>query len=164
VVSKIMKWLGRAELVLIAAVVCVPVILIELYFVALWWNNRVPRRPKGVPDDAVFLDWGIPKVPTSKGGDWLNCWPEPEVGRDRCRLTHADGTVRYEGDFIPYPAGGSVPADQLRIEPVRTQENSLWVGFAFVPVIQLTNGKILIPTDYYEEAVKLLEDRKKLGR
>jgi hypothetical protein len=163
-VSKIMKWLGTAGLVLITAVVCVPVILIEWYAVAVWWDNRVPRRPKGVPDDAVFLDLGGPKVPISKGGDWLNCWPEPQEDRDRCRLTRADGTVLYEGDFIPYQGGGSVPASQLRIEPVRTQGDSLWVGFAFVPLIHLTNGKILIPIDYYEEAAKLIEERKKLRR
>jgi hypothetical protein len=163
-VSKTMNWVGKTGLGIVAAVVCVPVILIELYLAAFWWDSRVPRRPKGVPDDAVFLDWGVPKVPKAKGGDWLNCWPEPQEDRDRCKLTNRNGTVVYEGDFVPYKGGGLVPANQLKIDPIKTQAASLWVGFAFVPLIYLGNGRILIPTDYYEKAVRLLRDREKLGR
>jgi hypothetical protein len=163
-VFKIGNWLGKAGLVIVATVICVPVILIEFYFLASWWNARLPRRPKGVPDDAVFLDRGTQKLPTPRRGDWLNCWQEPEENRDRCRLTHENGTVIFEGDYIPFDRGASVPDIQLRIEPVRTREDSLWVGFAWVPLVHLTNGNILIPTDYSEEAAKLLHDREKLER
>ena len=71
----------------------------------------------------------------------------------------------FEGDYVPGDDGiHLVPANQLENGTSRTREYLLWVGFAWVPLVHLTNGEILIPTDYSEEAAKLLHDREKLER
>ena len=142
----------------IYAVAAAVALLIVGLVVAYWWAGQVPGRPKGVAPNAVFL-WA-PHVgfPGPRRGWWLSCLED--VGHNRCRLSDVDGNTEYEGEFVPYGDKGSVPADQLKIDPEKTRDNKVWIGSALVPLVFLQNGRVLIPANKYQEGARLLEQLK----
>jgi hypothetical protein len=125
---------------------------------AYWWANTVPSRPQGVSGNAVFLWAPYVGFPGPRRGWWLVCWEAD--GRNRCQLNGVDGSIEYEGEFVPYRRKGPVPASQLKIDPTKTREHKVWVGDALVPLVYLDNGEILIPTSQYEEGRRLLDQLK----
>jgi hypothetical protein len=142
----------------IYAVAAAAALLIVGLVVAYWWAGQVPGRPKGVAPNAVFL-WA-PHVgfPGPRRGWWLSC--SEDVGHNRCRLSDVDGNTEYDGEFVPYGDKGSVPADQLKIDPEKTRDNKVWIGSALVPLVFLQNGRVLIPANKYQEGARLLEQLK----
>lgn len=127
--------------------------------VAYWWSNKIPSHPKGVSSNAVFLWAPYVGLPAPRRGSWMACWEESS--HNRCRLSSVDGDTKYEGEFVPYGRKGVVPGDQLKIDPNKTRENSVWVEDQLVPLVYLENGEILLPAGKYEEAAHILTDRKK---
>lgn len=125
---------------------------------AYWWANTVPSRPKGVSSNAVFLWAPYVGFPGPRRGWWLAC--SEQTGHNRCTLSGVDGNAEYEGEFVPYGRKPAIPADQLRIDPIKTREHKVWVGEALVPLVYLDNGEVLVPASKYEEATQFLEQRK----
>ena len=133
-------------------------LLIVGLVLAYWWAGRIPRRPKEVAANAVFL-WA-PHIgfPGPRRGWWLSCWDN--AGHNRCKLSDVDGNTEYEGEFVPYGEKGSLPVDQLKIDPEKTSDNKVWIGSALVPLVCLENGEVLIPASKYQDGARLLEQRK----
>src|SRR5882724_9635294 len=73
----------------------------------------------------------------------------------RCALSDIDGTLKYEGEFLPYVAG--VAVGKLDIDAEKAREYKIWVGDALVPIVYLKNGEILIPSSRYEEGKRILD-------
>jgi hypothetical protein len=142
----------------IYAVAVIAALLIIGLVGAYWWAGQIPSRPKGVAANAVFL-WA-PHVgfPGPRRGWWLSC--SEDVGHNRCKLCDVDGNTEYEGEFVPYGDKGSVPTDQLKIDPEKTRDNKVWIGSALVPLVCLENGEVLIPASKYQDGARLLEQRK----
>jgi len=130
-------------------------VLVAAVPILYWWANTVPRRPKGVSKNAVFLWAPYVGLPAPRRGSWLNCWEENR--HDLCRLSEIDGTTHYEGEFVPYGRASRVTPDQLRIDPVKTVENKVWVGDVLVPLVYLENGEVVIPASSYEESKRILD-------
>ena len=94
-------------------------------------------------------------------GEWLACWESK--GENRCRLSSKDGITEYEGAFIPYGRKGPIAADQLLIDALKTRREDRyaeWTGKAWVPLVYLKSGDVLIPADYYDKG-SLILDRKR---
>jgi hypothetical protein len=125
---------------------------------AYWWANTVPSRPRGVPTTAVFLWAPYVGLPGPRRGSWLAC--SEKAGHNRCTLSGVDGNIEYEGEFVPYGRKDAIPADQLRIDPIKTREYEVWVGEALVPLVYLDNGVVLLPASNYKEATRLPEQFK----
>jgi hypothetical protein len=131
-------------------------------FVGCWllstWilANRVPRRPKGVGQNAVFL-WA-PAVGFPGGlprrGWWLAC--REAAGRDHCNLSDINGRTEYEGEFIRYGDRGAESDGELQIDASESADNKVSVGNILVPVVYLKNGKILVPASAYDQAARLM--------
>ena len=123
-----------------------------------WWSNRVPSRPAGVSQDAVFL-WA-PRVPFefSRRGSWISCFESG--GSTICKLSSIDGTTEYEGQFLPYKDQHPLSTKQVAIDGERTQDGAqIWIGDVFVPLVYLRNGDILIPASKYAQGVTELQKR-----
>jgi hypothetical protein len=133
------------------------ILLIVGFFGMRWIANRVLGRPNRVASNATFL-WA-PAVGFPGGlprrGWWLSC--SENAGHDICKLSSIDGITEYEGEFLSYPDGVSLPSDHLQVDAEKTTEYKLWIGKTLVPLVHLTNGKILIPSKEYEEGVRLLQ-------
>jgi hypothetical protein len=139
-------------------VAAIIVLLIAGVVGAYWWSGTVPSRPKGVAANAVFLWAPYVGFPGPRRGSWLLCWEN--AGHNGCRLSDVDGNTEYEGDFVQYGDKGPLGVDQLKIDPEKSRDLKVWVGHAFVPLVYLENGKILIPANKYEEGRRLLEHLK----
>ena len=127
---------------------------------AYWWANVPPKRPKGVPPDAVFLWAGHLGLPAPKHGTWIACWTDTANGVNKCRLTEMDGTSEYEGVFLADTGRNPVPESDLKIEPEPTSDVTHWVslgGLRGAPLVFLKGGTVLIPEDAYQEGMAKLE-------
>jgi hypothetical protein len=128
---------------------------------AHWLSNVVPRTPKSVPAEAVFL-WA-PAVGFPGGlprrGNWLAC--SENLEKIRCSLWTIDGVNEYEGEFVGYPEPTPVPPDQLKIDTAKTDNSvQVWTGATEVPAVYLENGRILIPRDLFADFKKQLDKAK----
>lgn len=83
-------------------------------------------------------------------------------GRDHCKLSDIDGKTEYEGAFVSYSNQGSLPADKLHIDPIKSREHEVWIGEALVPLIYLRSGEILIPMNAYEQGAAVLRTQNPL--
>jgi hypothetical protein len=125
---------------------------------AYWWANTVPSRPKGVSSNAVFLWAPYAGFPGPRRGWWLAC--SEQARHAYCVLSGVNGDIEYDGEFVPYNHQAAIPADQLRINAIKTREHKVWVGKAIVPLVYLDNGEVLIPASKYEEGTRLLDQLK----
>jgi hypothetical protein len=142
----------------VAALAVTPMFLIIGVVVAYWWANTVPSRPRGVSSNAVFLWAPYVGFPGRRRGWWLAC--SEQTGNARCTLSGVDGSTEYEGEFVPYDYKSVIPADQLRIDAIKTREHKVWVGEVLVPLVYLDNGAVLIPASKYKEGTRLLDQLK----
>jgi hypothetical protein len=140
------------------AVAAVMVLLVAEIGFAYWWTGRVPTRPPSVDESAVFLWAPYVGLPGPRRGWWLSC--SEDNGRNRCKLSDVKGSTEYEGEFVPYSGKTTVPADELKIDVEKTRENKIWIENAWVPLVFLANGKILIPASKYEQGKQLLTPSK----
>lgn len=81
---------------------------------AYWWSNVPPKPPSRVSRNAVFLWAGHLGLPAPKHGTWLECWTDTS-DVNKCRLTNMDGTVAYEGVYLPDKGITPVSQSDLRI-------------------------------------------------
>jgi len=140
-----------------AGLLAIPTLLVAWLVATYLLANRIPSRPNGVARDAVFL-WA-PAVGFPGGlprrGWWLACWEN--AGHDRCRLSDIDGGTKYEGEFIRYGDRRSVAARELQLDSSKTTaEKSVWISNAWVALVYLKDGEILIPASAYDDGARLL--------
>jgi hypothetical protein len=135
------------------------VITLLVYFLGwAWWESIPPNRPRNIAPDAVFVY--VPPVgspfPLPKRGDWLNCWFDQDQNADRCRMSNMDGSLEYEGVFLPSEETAPVPASDLQIDMRITPNRLAWVYFReqTIPIIKLRNGVMLLPAEAYDEGKK----------
>jgi hypothetical protein len=144
-------------LMIVATVVGVAVLAIAG---AYWWANVPPKRPAGVPADAVFLWAGHLGLPAPKHGTWIECWTDTAKGVNKCKLTEMNGTPGYEGVFLADTGTSPVPESDLKIEAEPTSDVTHWVNFGGLrgaPLVFLKNGTVLIPKDAYQAGMAKLE-------
>lgn len=137
-------------------VFAIPILLV-VWLLSVWLlANRVPSRPKGVAQNAVFI-WA-PAVGFPGGlprrGWWLGC--REDAGHDRCRLSDIDGRTEYEGEFIRFGDRGAATCNELQLDSSKSGEEKVWVGDVPVPLAYLKNGEVLIPASAYDEGARLL--------
>jgi hypothetical protein len=148
-------------------------LLIAAFKFIYWWADTPPKRPANVPSSAVFF-WGPPVgLPAPKRGDWITCWFDPKQNVDRCRIVRMNGSLQYEGVFIPYGGQAPIPENQLlidskmtnlaqeRVSVNATRPDSDEPGWNIVPLIYLHNGEILVPEIGYEPARQRLNELQK---
>jgi hypothetical protein len=128
-----------------AGVLAIP-ILVSAWLVATWLlANRVPSRPKGVGQNAVFV-WS-PAVGFPRGlprrGSWLDC--REKAGRDRCKLSDMSGRTEYESEFVRSGDRGAIIGNELQIDSSKSAQEKVWVGNVLIPLACLKNGEVLIP-------------------
>jgi len=159
-----MKWLEKTAITVgpFGVLLILVFSLILSSYVVDWWANTPPRRPKGVPANAVWI-WaphvGFPRAPR---GDWLYCWVEKNTNQNRCRLIEKDGVLHYEGDFVLYNQPNMlVPEEQLIIDPKKTYDYGVGIGLNEIPLVHLKNGFILIPKESAEKATRILQEASK---
>jgi hypothetical protein len=124
----------------------------------------------GVSKDAVFV-WGLPVAfPAPKRGDWVSCGFDSNVSQDICRVVGMDGTLTYQGIFLPYLSERALHDDQLTINAKLTnlaQERvgvdpavleSSRSGRCWVTLLYLHDGDVLIPARSYAEGRKRLKE------
>ena len=124
---------------------------------AYWWTSRVPSRPAAIRADAAFLWAPAVGLPAPRRGSWLSCWEESE--HILCQLNNIDGRLEYRGEFIGYWEKGRIAPSELKIDPGKTRDDTVWVGDALVPLVYLQSGEILVPATKYDESVRLLQER-----
>lgn len=154
---------GSIIALIVGIIMAIPVLVILLVVGSTWWSNFGPFRPNGVPRSAVFLralaTGVLGAVPR---GEWLACWDSN--GQNHCRLSSKDGDSEYEGVFIPYGRKGSIPTDQLKIDALKTRHEDAdaeSTGREWVPMVYLKNGDVLIPADYYDKGMQMLDQKRK---
>jgi len=145
----------------LSTIVAIPLLLIMAVVGGYWWSNFGPFRPMSVGRSAVFLRAPATGGPGPPRGEWLEC---REGNRENhCKLSSKDGITEYEGVFVPYGHKGPIPADQLMIDAVKTRHEDRyaeWAGKAWVPLVYLKNGDVLIPADYYYKGTRILDQKR----
>lgn len=142
--SKLLKVL----LSIVAATIIV--VLVGLRII-IWWSHSTPRRPRDMPMNAIWIP--VPPVVSdfSRSGNWLGCHVEGQS--NRCLVTKSDGTVQYDGLFLPSEGIGPIPEERLRYNIKNTMY--LWVYLnqchTNVPVVHLQDGTVLLPEVGYQE-------------
>ena len=123
------------------------------FFGVMWWDQYPPKRPPELPESAVWLRAPNNPLPEfKKRGEWVGCWQDVASGRNRCRFTESDGTLIYEGEFVPYGSDRPMSAEELQIVPEKSREAMVWVDSKIVWLIYLHNGTTLVPANEYEVA------------
>lgn len=161
--GKTVAWVGGIILVLLI------VGIKSLY----WWADTPPKRPANVSSSAVFF-WGLPVgLPGPKRGDWITCRFDPKQSADRCRIVEMDGSLLYDGVFVPYGEQGPIPESDLlldskmtnlaqeRVGVKTTRQDSDKPGPQSVPLIYLQNGEVLVPEKGYEAGKQRLNELQK---
>jgi hypothetical protein len=127
---------------------------------AYWWSNTPPGRPSDVSAKGVFLWAGHLGLPAPRHGTWIECWTDSKARANKCRLTEMDGARSFEGAFLADTSRAAVPQSELEILSEQTSQSvDLWVRVNGepAPLVFLRNGKVLIPSDAYEEGMAKLQ-------
>jgi hypothetical protein len=126
-----------------------------------WLDTKVfpPRRPKDMPQNAVWID--APALPISwHHGWWFGCDLARSGTANYCRLVMENGEEVYAGEYLP--CGSRVPlpvsAKEL-VPPARNVE--MWIADkrlkALAPVGALQNGDLLLPVVVLDRCDKFKE-------
>jgi hypothetical protein len=114
-----------------------------------WWSSipHEPKRPSAVPEDAVW-------IAESKSGQWILCMVKEYGDKAQCTFWDYSGTLVYQGDFRIYRESPLSPNKKLDIDTQRTGEPGVFIHDVFIPVIFLTDHKILIPAEAYSRVIE----------
>jgi hypothetical protein len=133
------------------------VIVLVALRVLIWWSHSTPRRPTNLSANAIWIPAPPVVLDLARSGNWLGC--SVEGLHNRCLVTRSDGTVVYDGLFLPSEAIGPIPEERLRYSVKNTMY--LWVylnqSHTNVPVIHLQDGTVLLPVNGYDELKAWLE-------
>ncbi len=117
------------------------------YFLVVHGSRALdPSLPKDMPQNAHFVQSGFDIEHSEAQGQWIACRDNHGEENNYCRITDLNGTVVYEGAFVPYDHPGSLPDEQLHVS---NKSTNIWItGPAKrgpIPVIPMRNGEILVP-------------------
>ena len=114
-----------------------------------WWSSipHEPKRPSAVPENAVW-------IAESKSGQWVLCQVKEYGDKAQCTIWDYSGIVAYSGAFKTYKDSTLTPNKRLDINTQRTGEPRIFIHNVFVPVIFLTDHKILIPAEAYSRVIE----------
>ena len=141
---------------LLAGIAVIGVIIILAYIavvIGYWWGNFPPKRPSTVVSDAVWT-WG----PGHKHGHWILCSVKETGSNAQCKIWDDSGNLDYEGDFRANRKSVLYPTKRLDIETRMTGPLSASIRNTAVPIIYLTDHKILIPVEAYSRPIKRRTD------
>jgi hypothetical protein len=128
--------------------------VIILAAVALWWEGHIPRRPRNVSSDALFVLPNNVPFKLHKTGYWLGCWFDTQASVDRCKLTDEKGSESFEDVFLP--CVGQTPLPQSELVLKRQWTGQVWTRSpdkgSNAPVVFLEDGQVLLPQSFYAEA------------
>jgi hypothetical protein len=129
---------------LVALVVALPV----FWFAGgiRWLDTAVfpPRRPKDMPQNAVWID--APVLPISwHHGWWFGCDTSLSGTANYCRLVMANGSEVYAGEYLPcQDRSPLLPSDIDLVPPVE-----MWIADKrlkeLAPIGALRKGDLLVP-------------------
>lgn len=133
-----------------------------IFGAAFWWSNTPPARPTNVSSNAVFLWSGHVGLPAPRHGMWLSCW----LGNQKniCRINRMDGSLEYEGVYVPVGHTEAVQERALHIIVNPTSNAMNWVRVDKshgAPIVFLQGGDILIPQEHRSEALARLKEVEK---
>jgi hypothetical protein len=120
----------------------------------LWWEGHIPRRPRNVSSDALFVLPNNVPFTLHKTGYWLQCWFDNKANVNRCKLTDEKGTESLEDAFLPCVGQMPIPQRELVLKP-------RWTGQVWTrspdkrmnaPVVYLEDGQVLLPQSSFAEA------------
>ena len=129
-----------------------------------WLDTKVfpPRRPKDMPQNAVWID--APALPISwHHGWWFGCDLAPSGTANYCRLEMANGEDVYAGEYLP--CGSKLPVPVSTRELVPPPHNvEVWIADdrlkTLAPIGALQDGDLLLPVVVLDRCDKL----KSIGR
>lgn len=115
--------------------------------------RKTSSTPSKHAPNGIYIETGVvPFKLRSTPGTWVGCWYDSTDRSDHCRITDENGKLEYEDIFLPYKGQGPIPQTALIFDSQRT--GHLWTGSEkgiSVPVIYLTDGRILLPKTDFEE-------------
>ena len=135
---------------LFAVAIIGAVLILAIVGVATNWWARIPhdpKRPAVVPKDAVW-------IAEHKSGQWILCAVTEYGDEAQCSIWDYAGTLVYEGGFKTYKESLLSPNKRLDINKQLTGLPEVSIHNVFVPVIHLSDHKLLIPAEAYSEVIK----------
>jgi len=114
-----------------------------------WLDTKVfpPRRPKDMPQNAVWID--APALTISwHHGWWFGCDVAHSGDANRCRLVMANDQEVYAGEYLPCQTKTPLPVstNELTAPP---HSGAIWIADRrlgkLAPVGVLRNGDLLLP-------------------
>jgi hypothetical protein len=132
----------------VGVIIGVVLILAIVGMATYWWLSipHDPKRPATVPKEAVWI--GI-----HKGGEWTLCGVKEYGDTAQCTMWGWHGTLDYQGDFKTYKESPLSPNKRLDINTQLSSTKEVFIHGEFVPIIYLTNHKILIPAEAYSRVI-----------
>ena len=129
-----------------------------------WLDTQVfpPRRPKSMPENAVWID--APALPISwHHGWWFGCEMSSSGTANYCRLVMANGEEVYAGEYLP--CGGKSPMPVSTVELVPPPDSvEMWIADkrlpALAPIGSLRNGNFLLPVVVLDRCDKFKDTRR----
>lgn len=129
-----------------------------------WLDTKVfpPRRPKDMPQNAVWID--APALPISwHHGWWFGCDLARSGTANDCRLVMPSGEEVYAGEYLPCENKIPLPVSTKELVPP-PQNVEMWIADkrlkTLAPIGALKNGDLLLPVEVLDRCDKF----KKSGR
>jgi hypothetical protein len=123
-----------------------------------WLDTKVfpPRRPKDMPENAVWID--APPLPISwHHGSWFGCDLAPSGTVNHCRLVMTSGEEVYAGEYLPCKSKVPLPVSTKELVPPPDNVEK-WIADkrlkTLAPVGALKNGDLLLPVDVLDRCDK----------
>jgi|SRR4051812_37593251 hypothetical protein len=114
-----------------------------------WLDTQVfpPRRPKNMPQNAVWID--APALPISwHHGWWFGCDTPSSSTANYCRLVMANGEEVYAGGYLPCDSRSPLPMSKIDLVPP-PEKVGMWIVdkrlTRLVPIGALRDGDLLLP-------------------
>jgi hypothetical protein len=123
-----------------------------------WLDTKVfpPRRPKDMPQNAVWID--APSLPISwHHGWWFGCELAPSGTANYCRSVMASGEEVYAAEYLPCESKAPLPVSTKELAPPPHNVEK-WIADkrlkTLAPVGALKNGDLLLPVDVLDRCDK----------
>jgi hypothetical protein len=121
-----------------------------------------PRRPKDVPQNAVWID--APGLPISwHHGWWFGCDTPSSGTANYCRLVMPNGTKVYAGEYLPCEDRSAVPMSKINLVPPPDQVG-MWIAdkrlTELAPIGALREGDLLLPVAVLDRCDELKAKRR----